>query len=97
MQDETDFSKSPVSIGELRADKERQAGLWTPRECLIACLRDLDAGKISPSMLFIGFKQPMGGSTYHTRYYTAAVSRLELHGLIAALQFDMFHDAAVHL
>lgn len=88
MQDDTDFSKTPVSIGELRADKERRASMWTPRECLIAALRDIDSGKIKPDVLFIGFSEPKGDDIYDTNYYTSAKDSRQCIGLMSILLSD---------
>lgn len=38
------FKNAPVSLGERRADKSRNAGDWSPREALVALLRDIDNG-----------------------------------------------------
>lgn len=40
-----DFADYPVSISERRAEASGKAKDWSPRDALIAVLRDLDAGK----------------------------------------------------
>lgn len=41
------FENTPVSIGEVRADKTRSAADWTPREALVELLRRIDSGEYS--------------------------------------------------
>lgn len=43
-----DFSKAPMTIGEIRAGKTHEAKDWGPRDLLMRMLRDIDSGKISP-------------------------------------------------
>lgn len=38
------FKDAPVSLAEKRADKEKNASLWTPRDALVSLLRDIDQG-----------------------------------------------------
>lgn len=39
------FETTPVSIGEVRADKTRSAADWKPREALVELLRRIDSGE----------------------------------------------------
>lgn len=39
------YEDTPVSIGEVRADKTRSAADWTPREALVELLRRIDSGE----------------------------------------------------
>ena len=41
-----DFSKTPMTIGELRANRDPYSDNWTLRDMLISVLRDIDSGKI---------------------------------------------------
>jgi hypothetical protein len=38
------YAQAPVSVGEARAEKFDDCSQWTPRELLIAMLRDIDNG-----------------------------------------------------
>lgn len=49
----TDFADMPASIGEHRADEDRDGRSWTPRDALIDVLRRLDKGEIEPRNLAI--------------------------------------------
>lgn len=48
-----DYSGHPKSIAEVRATKAHDAGLWTPRDALIAALRSLDSGEFVPTYLIV--------------------------------------------
>lgn len=54
MSDET-FANEPKSLGEARAEKQRRAAAWTPRETLVHVLRLIDTGKIDPEILIISW------------------------------------------
>lgn len=47
------FAGHPVSVAEHRAHRARDAREWTPREALIAALRDLDSGRTKPDVMAI--------------------------------------------
>jgi hypothetical protein len=40
-----DFANYPVSLAERKAETSGKARDWSPRDALIAVLRDIDAGK----------------------------------------------------
>ena len=48
-----DFASHPMSIAEIRSDKDGDAAKWTPRGVLIALLRGIDSGKIDPTALAV--------------------------------------------
>ena len=48
-----DYSDHPKSITEIKALKVDDGSMWTPRDALIAALRDLDSGVIKPSSIII--------------------------------------------
>lgn len=39
------YKDHPKSITEIKANKERDGSLWTPRDALINILRDIDEGR----------------------------------------------------
>lgn len=41
------FANAPPSITELRSDRTKKATDWTPRDCLVSILRDVDSGKLT--------------------------------------------------
>lgn len=48
---------SIISMNEQRAMKKNDNSLWSPRECLEAVLRDLDAGEINPKSLLVVYTE----------------------------------------
>ncbi len=53
-----DYSKHPPTINEIKSDKTGNGSDWTPRDALIALLRDIDSGKIVLSGLFLAGLAP---------------------------------------
>lgn len=51
-----DFSHTPPSIGEIRTDRTGHASDWSPRELLIATLREIDTGALAPSDMIVLFR-----------------------------------------
>lgn len=51
-----DFSKAPVTITELKGQKEKDGSITTPRDALIAVLRDLDSGNLELETVYICYK-----------------------------------------
>ena len=52
-----DFSNHPASLAEVRADREVDGKLWSPRDVLIKLLRDIDSGKIKPDVLVVAYSE----------------------------------------
>ena len=50
MSDES-FKNYPLSLNEIKSEKEHDASLWTPRDCLIDLLRQIDNGKKINSLI----------------------------------------------
>ncbi len=60
------FADHPPSVTEARAERSWKASAWTPRDALIATLRDLDRGKIEVEALTIIIRDTDGGQTFNT-------------------------------
>jgi len=45
------FKDYPLSLSEIKSEKECNASLWTPRDCLIDLLRQIDNGKKVNSLI----------------------------------------------
>ena len=77
-----DFSNTPLSIAEIKANKAEKASLWTPRDALIAALRDIDSKKIDPFTAFIvlGNLDTEREGTF-TRFWAAGKNNYEIAGL----------------
>lgn len=54
---EQSYAEHPVSITEERATRADQGNLWTPRDCLLQVLRDMDRGKITPVDLLVAYSE----------------------------------------
>lgn len=54
IKDDT-FANAPQSITELRAGKEHNGSLWTPRDALVSLLREIDNG-LEVEMMIIGYR-----------------------------------------
>ena len=82
----TDFRDTPVSITELRAERTQRADKWTPRDVLIALLRDIDQGKIEPHRLIVAYSVKVEGGT-QTRFQASVDGNHEALGLLARASF----------
>lgn len=49
------FANYPESITEIASAKAEDCSKWTPRDALIATLRELDAGEVKPEALLIAY------------------------------------------
>lgn len=50
-----DFSGYPLSVGEIKADKEGDGKIWSARDAIISVLRDIDDGKVSPVAVVVSY------------------------------------------
>jgi len=48
-----DYSDHPRSVSEIRSDRSNKGSDWTPRDLLIALLRDIDSGERDVESIFI--------------------------------------------
>ena len=55
MSDE-DFTNYPQSLAEVKAQNEKDATAWTPRDVLLGMLRDLDSGAIEAKELVVSYR-----------------------------------------
>lgn len=53
MTDETDFSKYPASLAEVKAIKSSDPSEWTPVDALIHVLREIQTGQLDCNCLII--------------------------------------------
>lgn len=68
-----DFKDHPKSITEIKAERSDRSSDWTPRDVLIASLRDLDSGLIKPDALIVMWRQPAENGEekyYHSSFAT---------------------------
>lgn len=48
-----DFKGYPKTLGEVRSDMTSDSKDWSPRECLISLLREIDEGTLSPDQVIV--------------------------------------------
>lgn len=63
----TEYSSARQSITEIRADREGDMRIWTPRDVLVSTLRALDAGDIAPDALVLVYRNRLEGDETETR------------------------------
>ena len=78
-----DFSNHPPTVSELKSNKTGSAKDWTPRDALIAALRDLDSGEIDPETLIVAYHDR---KTNSPRWYWSGPNRYTMAGVLAYLQ-----------
>lgn len=85
-----DFSNAPQSITEIRADKAENAALWTPRDAVIALLRDIDRGEVKPDAIVICIRELGDGPGKVNTLFRAACSDPHIaYGLVQGTLFKM--------
>lgn len=90
--DDDSFADFPVSLAELRASRAEDGALWSPREMLIAALRDIDSAAIDPQdMMIIWRSKPVdekAGEENRIRFFNATANSVTACGMLAkALTF----------
>lgn len=88
----TDYSNHPPSITEIKSDRTNNGADWTVRDALIAALRDLDSGNITPDCCVLIFGKKFNDSTVETKFYQKTLNRYELRGLVV----DFEHRLLIH-
>jgi hypothetical protein len=76
------FSNHPQSITEIKAERYRDATVWTPRDALISALRDYDDGKIKTDTLLICYAEVTEDGKDTCRGYQAYKSKFKFLGLM---------------
>lgn len=89
----TDFSDHPRSIAELRSDKENNAALWTPRDCLIDCLRKIDSGEIDPTAMVIVYGKETSPGCTKSSWSAASPNVLVTLGLLEYSKHQIFESS----
>lgn len=85
MSDGESFAAMPPSVTELRANRSEDGGDWTPRDVLIATLREIDSGRLKPDALIICMREPaphLGPGACATSMKNAVDDPLVAYGLL---------------
>lgn len=88
-----DFSQYPVSIAELRSDRTKHAADWSPRDLLIALLREIDQGK-HPNLdtMIVVFSEHTDDGSASTKYRISSANPYKTFGLLGLAQQHIFQD-----
>lgn len=70
--DNRSFAELPVSLGERRADQSMNAAHWSPREALLAALRDLDRGNLSADALLVIWRKKTADGVTDSHYLASS-------------------------
>lgn len=76
------FAAYPVSLSEHRAETSRKASDWSPRDALIALLRDIDSGDVKVDAMVICYRSPNDDGA-QTRFSMATPDALTGLGLLS--------------
>jgi hypothetical protein len=85
METKASFAAHPPTIGELRSDRTGEASDWSARDALICVLRELDAGRIKPDTLLIGWSERLPNGKRETGFRVASPDPLLTAGLAQRL------------
>lgn len=91
--DNDDFADRPVSINEIKSDKTRDGSHWTPRDALIAMLRQIDSGKMDVDALVLCFRTTGPGAP-SIGYWNASPDNHSAFGVHARAGFLLHFDAS---
>lgn len=87
-----DFSKHPVSLTEARADREGDMTKWTPRDVLIALLRQIDSGEVDVKTLIICYRHANEEGDWFTSNLKSAPDMINALGVIEAAKAKILAD-----
>lgn len=85
------FANHPPSIGELRSEKTESAADWTPRDVLIAMLRDIDKGDLKlETLVVVGRRVPQSPAVHgRVSYWVSSSDHLLTTGLLYTAMHDL--------
>lgn len=73
----------PVNLNAARMERSKNCKDWTVRDVLEKALKDLDAGVISPDMVYLCIREPGPDNTVDYWHLAAGVTNIEAVGLLA--------------
>jgi hypothetical protein len=82
-----DFSNTPTTIGELSANRSKEAKDWSPRDVLIHILRRVDRGEIKPHNLMV-----IWDDTDHTSYTQSTENKYRSNWLLDRVKRMIMKD-----
>ena len=84
--------KQVVSFNEVRAEKEGNSKLWTPREAAQKLLLDIVEGRRNPNVMYVCLAESTGRGTEQIYHYCAGGSNMEYAGLLSYHLNDLTRD-----
>lgn len=87
-----DFSDAPVSIGEIRSERERDAAKWTPRDALVSLLREIDSGEVKSTAVVVLMRVEYDDGSTAVRYVVATPSGDTTLALIEKAKHQIIKD-----
>lgn len=88
-----DFANAPQSIAEIRSDKSGNSSDWSPRDALIATLREIDSGIIDVAQVIVVLAVKASDTTQKTRSFCAGkFTTYECMGLLDNALWRMHND-----
>lgn len=88
-----DFAAAPVSLAEVRAERSQRASDWTPRDVLVALLRDIDSGKVKADRLVVAYAEALEGGSTKTHFSMSVPGAHVALGLLERAKFLINTDA----
>lgn len=85
-----DFSNHPKSINDIRSDKSGKSEDWTPRDALVALLRDIDSGKQDVDQIVIVYAVKKDADAHFTKSFCAGP-------FTTYACMGLLHDAAIRM
>ena len=82
------FADHPLTIGEIRAEREKSGAAWSPRDVLIELLRMIDRGDVAPDVLFVAYSQEMEPGARRTSFSCAGKDPSLTLGCIERAKFE---------
>lgn len=88
------FADTPRTITEIRAAKERNGSIWTPRDVVIDWLRSFDAGEIvGCDALVICYRRDLEGfKRKKVSYAQSSKDQHVLHGMLQVVQHHLLEE-----
>jgi len=88
MNDSENFAEHPISLGEVKSERNGDGAEWTPRDVLVKTLRMIDSGEISPEVLVVSYSTKVEGKRTG-RFWQSTPDGLLSLGLMQATIFEM--------
>lgn len=92
--DNGDFKNHPVSISEIKSSKAEKGSYWTPRDCLISVLRDIDDGNLNPDAIVISWTTDTGDGTSRSGYSNSGPNIETSLGVLESTKFKIWEDGS---